>query len=192
MTIALDEVILVAQNWRCAVSGPLFWTGGQQYGPPSLASTTSIRMATILPREAIGALKHKVSADRARTALSAFNGWAIENGTELAVDLQNNPAANIAARAKSGSRERKLTESELIEVWRACLDDDYGRIVKLLILTGQRRCEIGDLAWSEINPEYRYLERDANDREREHVIAVIELPETRTKNKRPHLGAALR
>jgi hypothetical protein len=57
------------------------------------------------------------------------------------------------------------------ESWRACLDDDYGRIVRLLLLTGQRRQKIGDLAWSEM-PEGK---------------RQIGLPEHRTKNKRPRI-----
>ena len=43
--------------------------------------------------------------------------------------------------------------------------------MKLLLLTGQRRREIGDLAWSEIDLDARQ----------------IELPAIRTKNNRPHL-----
>jgi integrase len=64
-----------------------------------------------------------------------------------------------------------LTEAELVEVWNACLDDDHGRIVRLLILTGQRRAEMGNLDWSELKLEKRQ----------------IELPERRTKNSRAHV-----
>ena len=64
-----------------------------------------------------------------------------------------------------------MTEAELAEVWQACEDDDYGKIVRLLVLTGQRRAEIGDLVWPEIDPDKR----------------LIELPGSRTKNGRPHL-----
>jgi integrase len=78
---------------------------------------------------------------------------------------------NIRARNQSGSRTRVLTEAELVEVWKSCLDDDYGRIVRLLILTGQRRTELGDLEWPEI---------DLAERQ-------IDLPGTRTKNGRPHI-----
>jgi integrase len=64
-----------------------------------------------------------------------------------------------------------LSEAELVEIWNACEDDDYGRIVHLLVVTGQRRREIGDLAWPEIDREKRQ----------------IELPAERVKNGRPHL-----
>ena len=62
-------------------------------------------------------------------------------------------------------------EGELAEIWKACLPDDHGRIVRLLILTGQRRTESGDLEWPEINRPKRQ----------------IDLPDTRTKNRRPHI-----
>ena len=45
---------------------------------------------------------------------------------------------------------RVLSDAELVAIWKACPDSDYGRIVKLLILTGQRREEIGGLKHSEI------------------------------------------
>ena len=108
----------------------------------------------------------RVAADRARMALSGLCGWAIDRGY-----LDVNPTLNVRARAQNKPRERVLTEPELVEVWNACLDDDYGRIVRLLILTGQRRSEIGDLGWSEIQLDKRQ----------------IDLPENRTKNSRAHI-----
>jgi integrase len=108
----------------------------------------------------------EVAADRARTALGVFFGWAIERH-----HLEHNPATNISRRAERASRDRVLSESELVEVWQACGDDDYGRIVRLLILTGQRKTEIGDLAWVEIDKTRRQ----------------IELPAERTKNGRAHV-----
>jgi integrase len=109
----------------------------------------------------------KVAADRARTALSTLFGWAIDKGY-----LDANPTLNVRARATGGSRERVLSEGELVEVWKACEEaGEFGAIARLLMLTGQRRAEIGDLAWSEI---------DLGKRQ-------IWLPERRTKNGRAHI-----
>ena len=63
-----------------------------------------------------------------------------------------------------------LTQGELADVWAALEDDQFGDIVRLLILTGQRREEIGSLRWSEVD-----FER-----------GLIALPPARTKNKRLH------
>src|SRR5262249_53068950 len=108
----------------------------------------------------------KVAADRARTALSTFYGWLIERGY---CDL--NPVQNIARRASDETRTRCLSEAELAAVWKACLDNDHGRIVRLLILTGQRKSEIGAPSWLEID----FAKRQ------------IDLPPGRTKNKLPHV-----
>jgi integrase len=108
----------------------------------------------------------KVAADRARLALSGLYAWSIDRGY-----CETNPTMTIKARAPQSSRSRVLTQVELVAVWNACLDDDHGRIVRLLILTGQRKTEIGDLEWVEIDTDKRQ----------------IELPEARTKNGRAHI-----
>jgi integrase len=76
---------------------------------------------------------------------------------------------------KEEPRTRALTEPELVDVWLAAGDDDFGVIVKLLILTGQRLREIGNLEWLEIDLEKR----------------LIELPERRTQNGKPSPRAAI-
>src|SRR5262249_37590451 len=92
--------------------------------------------------DGIAADQGRVVADRARTALSGLYVWAIDRGYADA-----SPVIHIKTRAEAGARERNLTEEELRDVWLAAdaVGDDYGRIVKLLILTGQRRDEIGRL-----------------------------------------------
>jgi integrase len=63
-----------------------------------------------------------------------------------------------------------LFEPALSEVWRAVGDNTYGTVVRLLILTGQRREEIGALRWSEID----------------FTAQMIRLPGERVKNGRAH------
>ena len=47
---------------------------------------------------------------------------------------------------KENTRDRVLTDAELAKIWLAAPDNGYGRIVKLLMLTAQRRDEIGYFA----------------------------------------------
>lgn len=119
--------------------------------------------------EVINNLEHsrgKVAVDRARTSLSTFFAWMIDRGYCTA-----NPTIDIKSRANKASRSRVLTDAELAEVWRACCDDDYGRIVRLLMLTGQRKSELGNLSTGELDFGRRQ----------------IELPGSRTRNGRPHI-----
>ena len=57
------------------------------------------------------------------------------------------PEGNVASytnKREEKSRERVLTDAELKRIWKSCLDDDYGAVLKLLMLTGQRANEIAD------------------------------------------------
>ncbi len=87
-----------------------------------------------------------VARNRVRSTLSAFFAWAVREGF-----IEANPVAGTGKAAENGGRERVLTEGELREVWRALPQDQFGDIVRLLVLTGQRREEIGGLQWSEVD-----------------------------------------
>ena len=63
----------------------------------------------------------------------------------------------------------------------------FGAHVWITITAESSTCLSGELAWPEINFAYAYVERDEDDQEHELVMSVIELPEHRTKNGRPHL-----
>ena len=114
------------------------------------------------------------AANRARAALSAHFAWLIGTG---AADM--NPVVGVPKPAPEERRARILTEDEIKAVLGACRDDDFGRIVRLLLLTGQRRDEVAGMAWAEIDL----------------VGAVWKLPAERVKNGLPHdvplSGAAL-
>jgi len=106
-----------------------------------------------------------VAATRARAALSSLLAWAIREG--LAKD---NAVIGTNRPAPPKSRDRVLTIAELGRIWKACRDDDYGRIIQLLMLTGQRRDEVGAMTWVEVDLDSgRWI-----------------IPAERTKNNRPH------
>jgi integrase len=105
------------------------------------------------------------AANRVRASLSALFAWAMREGL-----VEANPVTNTNKAIETGSRDRVLSENELRAIWNALANDDFGDIVKLLALTGQRRDEIGGLEWSEVDLDN----------------AMISLPPPRTKNKKPH------
>src|SRR5262245_40299467 len=96
---------------------------------------------------AIGRKHGNPTARIARQHLSKFFTWAIAFG--LLVDGAN-PVDGSYQPAEPASRDRVLSDAELVAVWNACGDDDHGRIVRLLILTGARRQEIGGMRWDEL------------------------------------------
>jgi integrase len=106
-----------------------------------------------------------VAAVRARGALSSLFAWAIGEGT-----ADTNPVIGTNQPAIPRRRERVLSDSELAEVWNSCPDNDYGRIIRLLILTGARRQEVGGMCWGELDVER----------------GIWTIPSERAKNGRVH------
>ena len=128
-----------------------------------LSSITRADVATILAT--IAKDRGPVAANRGRAVLSKFFRWAIGEGL-----CDANPVAGTNVRDENDPRERSLSDMEAAAVWLAAPDGDYGWILKLILLTGCRRAEIGDLKWSEIDFEAR----------------TITLPRERTKNHQQH------
>ena len=66
-----------------------------------------------------------------------------------------------------------LSNEEAGAIWRAACEAPYpfGAIVRLLMLTGQRREEVAGMTWAELSED----------------LATWTIPATRTKNGTPHL-----
>jgi Arm DNA-binding domain len=77
------------------------------------------------------------SRNHARSALGAFFSWCISEGL-----LDTNPVTGTAKADEGGSRERVLTPEEVRQLWQGLGDDRFSDIIRLLLLTGQRRTEV--------------------------------------------------
>jgi integrase len=128
-----------------------------------IAAVDRRAIATQLARLATSA---PTQANRTLGSVHAFFKWCVGEGL-----LETNPATGCNKAAESGARDRVLTNDEINHLWHALPKGDYGDITKLLLLTGQRRQEIGDLRWSEVDME----------------TGQITLPAERTKNGRQHV-----
>lgn len=148
---------------QCARHLRLYWK------PIHKLPLAKIERATVAAElRTIAKERGAVAADRSRSTLSALFAWCIGEGY-----AEVNPVVGTNKASKAKSRKRVLTDEELVWVWKAAPDTDYGRIVKLLMLTAQRRDEIADLRRSEIT-----IGEEGGQ---------IDLPAERTKNSRPHL-----
>ena len=130
----------------------------------ALTEVTRLRVATLL--DELNANNGPTACNRTRTSLFSPFDWLTKRGLFDGI----NPVANTDRATEKPSRERVLTQAELAEVWHALGDDRFSNIVRLLMLTGQRRKEIGLLRWSEVD----------FDR------AMLVLPPERVKNGRAH------
>ncbi len=75
--------------------------------------------------------------------------------------------------AKHKGRDRVLDDHEIIRLWRGCdvIGYPFGPLIKLLVLTGQRRSEVAGMTWGELD-----IERGR----------VWHVPGARTKNSHPN------
>jgi integrase len=105
-------------------------------------------------------------AGEARAKLSAFFTWCMQEGLLTGA----NPIVGTRKPVANRSRDRVLSDPELAAIWRACGDDDFGKVIKLLILLGARRQEVGGMCWAEFAPDK----------------STWTLPSERSKNGRPH------
>jgi integrase len=124
------------------------------------------RLADITPRDIHRTLDKLPPSERAhaQNALGIFFRFCVRRHY-----LDLNPLERLDPPAKRPSRARILSDDELKAVWNACTGM-FGDIVRLCILTGQRRSEIGNLAAEMIDQE----------------AMAITLPPELTKNRREH------
>jgi integrase len=110
-----------------------------------LSQLTRVEVRAMLDR-----IINRGAPSGARLALAHFRGlcgWAVDNDLII-----TSPCAGIKSRP-SKPRDRVLNDNELAAVWQGCdrIPAPFGNIVKLLLLTGCRREEIGGLQWQEID-----------------------------------------
>jgi integrase len=114
----------------------------------------------------------RVTSAQMLAHLSACLSWGVVN--EL---LERNCAMGLKPPVEKVDRERVLTDSEIGALWAATagdgtdtVEDRYAKILRLLLLTGQRRGEVGGMRRPELDLDQQ----------------LWRLPGARTKNKLPH------
>jgi len=116
-------------------------------------------------KAASGAL---VQANRVRAELGAFANFAWQRG-----HLTDKIGAQLSKVVKEKPRDRILTIGEVQQIWQASyhLGDMWGPLVRLLVLTAQRRSNIAKLRWDEVDL----------------VNCRVSMASSREKNAQPHI-----
>ena len=138
----------------------------KHWAPLADMPVNKIARAHVSARLAEIATEHgPYAANRARSALSALFTWGMGDGAAA-----QNPVVGTHKAIEEQSRDHVLTDAELRAAWHAAGPADFGTIVRLLILTGQRRDEVAGMRWSEID----------------RTGAVWTIPGDRAKNGKAH------
>ena len=106
-----------------------------------------------------------VAANRTLAAVRKLFNWAVSRDV-----LGASPCAGVKPPATETSRDRILSDAELRWFWRATIRMrwPFGPLFRLLLLTAQRRDEVGGMAWAELSG------------------AVWTIPAERAKNGKAH------
>jgi integrase len=74
--------------------------------------------------------------------------WAVKRGALEANPFMNVPLSSVA------KRDRVLLDAELAAIWKAAdRPGSFDAMVRMLILTGQRRGEVAGMAWDELDDD---------------------------------------
>ena len=93
------------------------------------------------------ARSHSV-ARRLHETLRPLFAWAFECGA-----IKSNPMAGLRCPKPETPRDRVLNDAEIKALWQAATEQSwpFENVIKLLLLTGQRRDEVAELRWREID-----------------------------------------
>lgn len=120
--------------------------------------------------DAIAARGKGVLVDRTFAYLRKFFGWCVDRDY-----LESSPADKVRRQRTHSSRERVLNAGEIKILWNDFegIGYPFGPLLKLLLLTGQRKSEVAGMEWGEL--------RDWSTK------PLWDIPGARTKNGRAHL-----
>jgi integrase len=115
-----------------------------------------------------------LQANRTLARLKTLFKWVVDE--EL---VDSDPTKRVRKVVKETARDRALTDDEIRLFWFGCdqLGWPFGPMFKLLLLTAQRRDEVGGMNWSEIDLDKRswILPREKAKNDRAHQVHLSAL-----------------
>jgi integrase len=89
-----------------------------------------------------------VMAKQTHSTVRKLFYWAVDRGV-----IETSPCMRVPVPARANERDRVLSDDELRAVWLACepLRWPFGPLVRMLILTGQRRDEVATMRWPDLD-----------------------------------------
>lgn len=135
----------VGQGWKRLVSRSLHLHVKPVLGSKPLPKLTRPDIVVVLdqmPRAQIGNIRNVFAVMR------RLFRWAVSRG-----DLDRSPMEGMETPPAVTPRDRWLSDQELARIWLAAPNTHpcFGPIIRLLIVTGQRREEVSSLRWEEVD-----------------------------------------
>lgn len=131
-------------------------------------------IGSITRREVIEAVdliaeRAPVEANRCFACLRAMMNWAASKDL-----IDTPPTDRVKAPSAETPRDRVLSHDEIVIAWKAFdLAGAFAPLLKILLLTGQRKTEVAEMRWTEL-------------KDLDGPNAMWEIPKERVKMDRPH------
>lgn len=135
----------VGEGWRRLVKRSLELHVKPVLGSKPLPNLTRIDIVAVfdrMPRAQIANIRNVFAV------LRRLLRWAVSRG-----DIDRSPMEGMETPPPVKPRDRWLSDEELDRIWMAAPNTHscFGPIIRLLIVTGQRREEVSSLRWEELN-----------------------------------------
>ena len=130
-----------------------------------------------------------IQANRVLAYTKQLFNFAVERGY-----LERSPCESIRRPSKETPIDRVLSDEELARAWRGAEAVGYpwGAITQLLILTGARRLEVGEMKWSELDlPSRTWTLPAERSKNRDSNTTHLSEPAMRVLEALPKMGAYL-
>lgn len=115
-----------------------------------------------------------IQANRTHAAIRKLFNWALDRGI-----IDQNPIAGLKPLGKEVARDRVMTDEEITDLWNVWdkIGWPFGPLIKLLLITGQRRSEVASMKWSQINFETKVwtIPREVAKSDRTHDVPLPSL-----------------
>jgi integrase len=140
---------------------------GKAWGGRSIHEITKRDVVAVI--SAIEQRGAPVAANKTLKSIKTFIRWCVGRAV-----LDQSPAEGVPLPTKEVARDRVLNDQELAQVILAArqMSGPYGGIVELLALTGQRREEVAQITWDELDLAGRIwtLSKSRTKNGKEHVV----------------------
>ena len=124
--------------------------------------------------KAVHAAGGPVAANRVLAAVRALFNWSIRRGL-----VEVNPCALVDRPGSEAARERTLTAEEVKELWLhfESLGYPFGAFFRMCLITGQRRTEVAEMRWADVDIEAKTwtLSADQTKASRAHVVPLPQM-----------------
>jgi integrase len=142
------------------------------WGERPIGSITRQDVAELL--DGIADRGSPVQANRTLARLKTLFRWALDQEV-----ISADPTIRVRKVVKEAARDRVLLDKEIVYFWKGCeaLGWPFGPMFRLLLLTAQRRDEVGGAKWQEIDLDKRLwtIPRERAKNDRAHEVHLSEL-----------------